>query len=104
MRINKLILLILLLVSTLSFKEKPIHNKSNKSERMKIEVWSDVVCPFCLIGKKKLEKAIKSLNAEDKIEIVWRSFQLDPNIPENNSIPSLSYLSERKGYPLESIK
>lgn len=73
-------------------------------EKIKIEVWSDVVCPFCLIGKKKLEKAISDINAEENVEIVWKSFQLDPSFPTDKSIPSYEYLSERKGYPLNQIQ
>lgn len=46
---------------------------------MKIELWSDYACPYCYIGEKRLEKAIAALNAQDEIEIVMRSFELDPH-------------------------
>jgi predicted DsbA family dithiol-disulfide isomerase len=72
--------------------------------KIKIEIWSDVVCPFCFIGKKKMEQAITKLNAEDKTEIIWHSFQLDPDFPKDTSAPSTEYLSEKKGYPVEQIK
>ena len=72
--------------------------------KIKIEIWSDVVCPFCYIGKKKMEQAIAKLNAEDKIEIIWHSFQLDPDFPKDISVPSTKHLSEKKGYPVEQIK
>jgi predicted DsbA family dithiol-disulfide isomerase len=50
---------------------------------MRIEIWSDVVCPWCYIGKRRLEKAIAGSGLPaDEIEIVWRSFQLDPGAPE----------------------
>ncbi len=74
------------------------------TEKIKIEIWSDVVCPFCFIGKKKIEQAITKLNAEDKVEIFWHSFQLDPDFPKGTSVPSTIYLSEKKGYPVEQIK
>lgn len=45
---------------------------------MKIELWSDYACPYCYIGEKRLEKAIAAINAQDEIEIVMRSFELDP--------------------------
>jgi predicted DsbA family dithiol-disulfide isomerase len=49
---------------------------------MRIEIWSDVVCPWCYIGKRRLEKAIAGSGLPaDEIEIVWRSFQLDPSAP-----------------------
>ena len=46
---------------------------------MKIEIWSDFACPYCYIGEKKLEKALEELTLESKVEIAYRSFQLDVN-------------------------
>lgn len=74
------------------------------NEKVTIEIWSDIVCPFCFIGKKKIEKAINELNAENKVEIIWRSFLLDPSFPENKSTATLPYLTERKGYPARQVK
>lgn len=48
---------------------------------MRIEIWSDVVCPWCYIGKRRLEKALSTFGHETEIEVVWRSFQLDPSAP-----------------------
>jgi predicted DsbA family dithiol-disulfide isomerase len=79
-------------------------NEKMNSKKVVIEIWSDVVCPFCYVGKKKLEQAVQRLNAEDKVEIVWHSFQLDPDFPKGESIPSTPYLSQRKGYPIEQVK
>lgn len=64
---------------------------------MKVEIWSDVVCPFCYIGKRKFEKALEGFEAKDKVAIEWRSFQLDPDM---EYIPGQSvheYLGKRKG-------
>jgi predicted DsbA family dithiol-disulfide isomerase len=72
-------------------------------ENMKIEIWSDIVCPFCYLGKKKLERAIIKLNLKTYPEIVWHSFQLDPTFPKKTSIPSLQYLSEKKHIPIEQV-
>ena len=47
---------------------------------MKVEIWSDVMCPFCYIGKKRFEKAVASLGVEEEIEVVYRSFLLDPEL------------------------
>ncbi len=68
---------------------------------MKIEIWSDIVCPFCYIGKRKFENALASFDGKDRVEIEWRSFQLDPSM---ENIPGKSvhaYLAERKGCSLE---
>jgi predicted DsbA family dithiol-disulfide isomerase len=49
---------------------------------MRIEIWSDVVCPWCYIGKRRLERAVEvSGIPADQLEIVWHSFQLDPSAP-----------------------
>ncbi len=49
---------------------------------MKIEIWSDFVCPFCYIGKQKLELALDEIKGKDRIDIEFKSFQLDPNSPK----------------------
>ena len=71
---------------------------------MKIEIWSDIVCPFCYLGKKKLERAIEKVGLIDDAEVIWHSFQLDPEFPKDIAIPSAHYLSEKKGYPLNQIQ
>jgi len=48
---------------------------------MKIEIWSDVVCPWCYIGKRRLESALNGMATAPDIEIEWRSYQLDPGAP-----------------------
>ena len=48
---------------------------------MLVEIWSDVVCPWCAIGKVRFEKALADAPYRDEVEVVWRSFQLDPTIP-----------------------
>lgn len=64
---------------------------------MKIEIWSDVVCPFCYIGKRRLEEALASLQLDSTPEIIWKSFQLDPDfVPEEKESP-YTYLAKRKG-------
>ncbi|WP_043930791.1 DsbA family oxidoreductase [Bacillus sp. EB01] len=67
---------------------------------MKIEVWSDFVCPFCYIGKRRLEAALEQFAHSDKITIEHKSYQLDPNarhIPGKNFYETFS---ELKGLPL----
>ena len=49
-----------------------------EGKNMKIEVWSDYACPFCYIGERRLEKALAEINAGDKIEVIFKSFELDP--------------------------
>ncbi|MDM8176361.1 MULTISPECIES: DsbA family oxidoreductase [Olivibacter] len=74
-------------------------NQSQIGPKMRIEIWSDMMCPFCYIGKRHYEAAVKQFAEQDKLEIIWKSFQLDPTIPEQMDIhPSVyQYLAERKG-------
>ena len=72
-------------------------------KNIKIDIWSDIVCPFCFIGKKKLEQAISKLQLSEQVEIEWHSFQLDPDFPKGKAIPSTTYLAQRKNYPIEQI-
>jgi predicted DsbA family dithiol-disulfide isomerase len=72
-------------------------------KNIKIDIWSDIVCPFCFIGKKKLEQAISKLQLSEQVEMEWHSFQLDPDFPKGEAIPSTTYLAQRKNYPVEQI-
>lgn len=71
--------------------------------KIKIDVWSDVVCPFCYLGKAKLEKAIAKLGLNEEVEIEWHSFQLDLQFPKNTSAAATEHLVKRKGIPLQNI-
>ena len=73
------------------------------SEKMKIEIWSDIVCPFCYIGKRNFEKALQEFSQNDKIEVNWHSFQLDPNMKTDLTKNHYEYLSEVKGFPMAQI-
>ena len=70
---------------------------------MKIEIWSDIMCPFCYIGKRHLELALEQFKSEEPVEISWHSFQLDPSIPFTFEKPVnvYQYLADRKGISLE---
>ena len=63
----------------------------------KIEIWSDILCPFCYIGKRKLEKALETFEGKEFIEIDWRSYQLDPDAIAQPNTDVYDYLAQRKG-------
>ncbi|RZK10275.1 MAG: DsbA family oxidoreductase [Flavobacterium sp.] len=71
---------------------------------MKVEIWSDVMCPFCYIGKRNMEAALKEFPESEEIEIEWKSFQLDPNLPQTATDNHEEYLAKRKGFPVEQVK
>lgn len=64
---------------------------------MKIEIWSDVMCPFCYIGKNNFEKALEKLPFKDEVEVEWKSFQLDPTLDSDKTQNTLQYFREKKG-------
>ncbi|WP_369256408.1 DsbA family oxidoreductase [Geodermatophilus amargosae] len=71
---------------------------------MRIEVWSDVVCPWCYIGKRRLETALERFPHRDAVEVVWRSFQLDPSAPEGETHATLPALAAKYGRPVEEMR
>lgn len=71
---------------------------------MKVEIWSDIVCPFCYIGKRNFEAALKQFNERENIDVSWKSFQLDLTTPEDSTETVYEYLAHRKGISLEQSK
>src|SRR5690554_2779437 len=73
-------------------------------QKMKIEVWTDIMCPYCYIGKIHYEKALQQFEHADEIELEWKAFQLGPNLPDKgNGYPVREYLTQTAGYPEENI-
>lgn len=66
-----------------------------------IELWSDVVCPFCYIGKRELENALARFAHRDSVQIAWKSFELDPNAPARSGESTYTMLSRKYGMPVE---
>lgn len=71
------------------------------TKKMQVEIWSDVMCPFCYIGKRRFEKALKQLPEQENIEIIWKSYQLAPDMQTDTTKNINQYLSEHKGISLE---
>ena len=66
---------------------------------MKVEIWSDVVCPFCYIGKRKFEKALGEFAHRDDVQIEWKSFQLTPDFVPTPGESIHASLAKKKGVP-----
>lgn len=66
---------------------------------MKIEIWSDVMCPFCYIGKNNFEQALEKLPFKDQVEVEWKSFQLDPTLDPKETKTTFEYFKEKKSFP-----
>jgi predicted DsbA family dithiol-disulfide isomerase len=70
-------------------------------KKMKVEIWSDVMCPFCYIGKRRFEEALKTFPKKDEIAMEWKSFQLNPHLKTDPSININEYLADAKGWTLD---
>lgn len=71
---------------------------------MVVEIWSDVMCPFCYIGKRRFEEALARFPARDRVRVVWKSFQLDPDIEGGAGVSVVEYLARRKGWSLDQSR
>lgn len=64
---------------------------------MKIDIWSDFACPFCYIGKRNLESALKEFDSQDVVELVFHSYQLDPDAKKGGQINPVDELAKKYG-------
>jgi predicted DsbA family dithiol-disulfide isomerase len=71
---------------------------------MKVEIWSDVMCPFCYIGKRKFEAALAQFEHKNQVEVVWKSFQLQPDMVTDPTQNTLEHLAQSKGWTMEYTK
>ena len=67
---------------------------------MRVEIWSDVVCPWCYVGKRRFEQALAAFPHRDEVEVVWRSFELDPSAPAERPGGQAEHLSAKYGVDL----
>lgn len=71
---------------------------------MKIEIWSDIMCPFCYIGKRRFEEALATFEGKNDVEIEWKSFLLSPELKTDPNKNIHEYLAEHKNISLEEAK
>ncbi|WP_345951683.1 DsbA family oxidoreductase [Mucilaginibacter sp. PAMB04274] len=71
---------------------------------MKVQIWSDVMCPFCYIGKRHFEEALSAFEHNDVVEVEWKSFQLNPALKTNPDISVYQSLADSKGWNLDYAK
>lgn len=83
---------------------KAINTKNEN--KMKIEIWSDIMCPFCYIGKRNFETALSQFANKEFVEVEWKSFQLDPTMPEVPKYQDDMYMfvADRKSLSYEQSK
>ena len=71
---------------------------------MRVEIWSDVMCPFCYLGKRNFEAALERFAQRDEVDVAWRSFQLAPHLPRDLEGDVHDYLAAKYGGGREQAK
>ncbi len=69
--------------------------------KMKVEIWSDIACPYCYIGKRRFEMALEKFGGKDDVEIIWRSFELDPKAELSYQENKYELLAKKYDQPLK---
>ena len=71
---------------------------------MDVEIWSDIACPWCYIGKRRLEAALAQFEHRDDVQVTWRSFELDPSAPRERDGDRIARLADKYGIPAERAR
>ncbi len=71
---------------------------------LNVSIWSDIACPWCYIGKRRFERALAQFPQRDQVTVHWRSYQLDPTLPEHDHRTEVEYLVAAKGLPAHSVE
>ncbi|MFN4150075.1 MAG: DsbA family protein [Candidatus Sericytochromatia bacterium] len=74
---------------------------NNSNEKIRVEIWSDIACPFCYIGKRKFEEALSKFENKENVEVEWKSFQLMPDAQKESNISLNEMLASRYGKSLD---
>lgn len=68
---------------------------------MHVEIWSDIACPWCYVGKRRFEAALAGYEHRDEVSVTWRSFELDPGAPAERPVDGATHLAEKYGMSRE---
>jgi predicted DsbA family dithiol-disulfide isomerase len=71
---------------------------------VQIEIWSDIACPWCYIGKRRFEAALAQFEHQDEVRVTWRSFELDPDAPPERTGDRAQRLAEKYGMTVEQAR
>ncbi|MFV0451161.1 MAG: DsbA family oxidoreductase [Propioniciclava sp.] len=71
---------------------------------MRIDIWSDIVCPFCYLGKERLTRALAAWEHGDEVAIVWHSFELDPSAPRERAESMAEHLAAKYGMSVQQAE
>lgn len=68
---------------------------------MHVEIWSDIACPWCYVGKRRFESALERFEHRDDVRVTWRSFELDPAAPPERAVDGARHLADKYGMSLD---
>jgi predicted DsbA family dithiol-disulfide isomerase len=71
---------------------------------MDVEIWSDIACPWCYVGKRRFEAALAQFEGADEVNVRWRSFELDPTAPAARERSGAEHLAEKYGMSVEQAR
>lgn len=78
--------------------------QTKQVKMVEIEIWSDVMCPFCYIGKRKFESALQKFQNKNQVKVIWKSYLLDPALVSDSSKSIHQHLANSKGWTLDYAK
>lgn len=79
-------------------------NANTETTRIKVDVWSDIACPWCFIGKRRLDMTIAEMSTEVEVEVEYHSFELAPDTPETFEGSEIDFLAGHKRMPRERVE
>ncbi len=71
---------------------------------MDVEIWSDIACPWCYVGKRRFEAALAAFEHRDEVTVTWRSFELDPEAPRSTDLPAAERLAGKYAMSVEQAE
>jgi predicted DsbA family dithiol-disulfide isomerase len=71
---------------------------------MELEIWSDIACPWCYVGKRRMEAALASFEHADAVNVTWRSFELDPTAPPAREQSHVELIAQKYGRTVEQVE
>jgi predicted DsbA family dithiol-disulfide isomerase len=71
---------------------------------LNVEIWSDIACPWCYVGKRRFEAALDRFEHSDQVQVTWRSFELDMEAPEERESDTVTHLAQKYGSSVEQAQ
>ena len=91
-------------MTTRTHPEPATTDDAPAARRLAVEVWSDIACPWCFIGKRRLTAALAAFPHPDLVDVRWRAYELSPDAPHGPGVPELDALARHKGLPVDRVR